>query len=224
MGAAGTLVVYLVIGLTCAAAVFLRGGRTAGWFVFDALFWPFFVPALLARAAVEVPVTAGSGPREGPSGDPRLRTAEARLMEALGGLEGVAEEVLAPELGRLQQLTATLSGVERRLIEMDALLGTEEFDPERADRLLVQLGERGLADDDPRVVSVAARRRNIGRLTAMRDTLSADLERATLEMEEMSAQVRVLRFADRPQAAVVELIREVADTVEGVTERLISIG
>ncbi len=213
MGVLETGILYLVLGAVCATAILLGGIRSPVLFVLHLLFWPFFAPTLLSPSP---------SPRHGPL--PGVRGAEGRLLDALARLDGVAEEVLSPEIARIEQLAHTLDGVEGRLQEMDALLGTAEFDEARAAALLEDLQGRGLANDDPRVQSVLARGRNIDRLRKMRDTAREDLEGAALKMEEMTAQVRLLGLVDRPEGQVIELIREVAATVEGVSERLIAIG
>ncbi len=212
MGVLETGVLYLIMGLVCATAILMAGTRSAPLFVLHLLFWPFFAPTLLSSTP----------PHSSPV--PGVRGAEGRLLDALSRLDGVAEEVLSPEIARIEQLARTLDGVEGRLLEMDALLGTAEFDVTRANGLLDELRGRGIPDDDARVQSVLARRRNIDRLRKMRDTAREDLEGAALKMEEMTAQVRLLGLADRPEGQVIELIREVAATVEGVSERLIAIG
>jgi hypothetical protein len=112
--------------------------------------------------------------------------------------------------------------MEGRLREMDTLLGSPEFDADRAETVLRGLEGRGYAEDDPRVQSVRARRRNIEQLRQMRDRAGQDLERALLKMEEMRSQVLLLRFANRPETELVDLIRDIAATVEGLTEGMMA--
>lgn len=219
MGITETAIIYLIVGVVIAAAMALRSEEhRSARILLHAACWPFFAPYLLASPAepVERPLAPASI-------NPRLRTAEERLLASIGTLDGVVGEVLAPEIARIHRLMGALAEVDRRIGEMDTLLATPEFDRDAVEHTLASLRERGCSDADPRIGSVESRRRNIDRLLRMRDQAREDLERAILKMEEMSAQILVLRFAERPEAALVDLVREVATTVEGVCERLISV-
>ena len=219
MGFAETGTVYLIVGFSCAIAMWRRErgqswARAVATFVVHTALWPFFAPLLF-----------DGGQRPQPLATPptRVTAAEHRLLAAMESLDGIAEEVLGPEIARIRGMTTDLEAAERRLEEMEDLLKTPEFDLKRVAETLRDLRDRELDEDDPRIQSVLARERNIVRLTRLRDQAHADLERATFELEEMSAQIRVLRFADRPDTALIELVREVAATVEGVTERLLAL-
>jgi hypothetical protein len=140
----------------------------------------------------------------------------------LTSLDGVAREVLEKEVARVQKLTGSLTGMEQRLREMDALLAAPEFDAARAEAALRELEARGSGEEDPRLQSLRARRRNIEQLRRMRDRTGQDLERALLKMEEMHSQVLLLRFANRPETELVELVKDISATVEGLSEGLMA--
>ena len=219
MGLAGTAVIYAVIGLCVATALMLRDpaaspARRAGAFVTGAVFWPVFAPVLLAGSA--------RAPAPSPGRSPRVRAAEERLLAALAKVEGIAEEVLAPEVARVRAVTGQLGSMERRVLEMDELLRSPEFDAAAGAAALAELAGRGLGADDPRVQSVRARLRNVERLKALRDRTSADLERVCLKLEEMSSQLQLLKYAGRPDAEVVRLVKDIAESVEGVTEGVLA--
>jgi hypothetical protein len=55
----------------------------------------------------------------------------------------------------------------------------------------------------------------------MRNRTGDDLERIVLRLEEMSSQLRLLEFAGRSDAEVVQAIKEIADSVQEVTEGLL---
>lgn len=233
MGVLETAVLYLLLGAVVAVAMGLRHGvgGAAGWLRIPAwaLCWPLFAPLLLGEAtrAGDDPAT---GPRPAgvpdapPAGPhPRLADAQRQLLAALGRLEGLAEEVLAPEVARVHHLTASLEAMARRFEEMDALLSTPAFDPERIDGAIAELEGRGVAANDARRQSLAARRRNIERLDNLKDATAEAFERALLQMEEMGAQVAVLRFAEPEGDEVVERIRELAARIEGASEGLLGV-
>lgn len=227
MGLTETAIIYSIIGLVVAAAMWLsspptRGVAALASFVVHTMLWPFFAPVLLGRAGGGAPAAPTDPPGEAAAYDPRVRAAEARLTAALASLDGTAEEVLDPEVHRVRELTDSLARMAYRLAEMDELLATPEFDEARALDTLDAICAPGGAGDEARADSVRARLRNIRRLAQMRQALSEDFERAILKVEEISSQIRLLRFADRPEDEVSGLIGDISATVEGLSEGLLA--
>src|SRR5205823_9389981 len=126
------------------------------------------------------------------------------------------------EVTRVRLVTEQVAAMERRVREIDALLGTEEFDLGAAREALARIAARGIPDSDPRHQSLCVRVRNIERLQGIRDRTLEDLERIALKLEEMSSRLKLLRFAGCPDADVVQLFKEVADSVEDATEGLLA--
>jgi hypothetical protein len=151
-----------------------------------------------------------------------VRAAQERLRAALRQVEGLAADVLRPEVARLRGLVDAMGKMEARVAEMDALLATPEFNRALASEQLEALARRGLGPEDARVQSVQARLRNMERLGAMRERTAADLERVVLQLEEMGSRLQLLKFAGRPDAELVELLQSVAASVEEVTEGLLA--
>lgn len=228
MGITETSIIYGIIGVVVASAMWLsRPAESAlvgvSRLVLHTLLWPFFAPVLLGGGASPTVTTSSPMPAPTPPNlDPRVDEAERRLLDALSSLDGVAEDVLGLEMQRVRDLTGSLANMARRIAEMDELLATDEFDAARAERALSALGAGDSPDNRARRDSVQARLRNIRRLEQMRQALSADLERAILKVEEISSQIRLLRFADRPEHEVSGLIQDIAATVEGLSEGLLS--
>ncbi|HYI01317.1 hypothetical protein [Hyalangium sp.] len=217
MGVVETCILYLLLGGVVAVALVLRAegkGRSARivTFVAGVFFWPVFAPFLLSPARAADRVT------------PPARVARDRLVGALGQVEGLAADVLRPEVARLRGLVDAVGKMEARVAEMDALLATPEFDRAAASGQLEALARRGLPPEDARVQSVQARLRNMERLVAMRERTAADLERVVLQLEEMGSRLQLLKFAGRPDAELVELLQSVASSVEEVTEGLLAAG
>ncbi len=229
MGITETAIIYGIIGVVTAAAMWLSGAgapgvQRAGLFAVHALLWPFFAPVLLggaAERAAPTPRTRRAG-AEATELDGRVHAAEERLLAALASLDGLAEDALRPELHRVRELTGALARMARRLAEMDELLATPEFDEERALGALEALEDTDAGAPDARADSVRARLRNIRRLVQMRQNLSMDFERAMVKVDEISSQIRLLRFADRPEHEVGELIWDIEATVEGLSEGMLS--
>lgn len=224
MGIAETAVLYGIVGLAVASAMSLQtpaaGARRLGLFLAWAVLWPFFAPVLFGGALDKPAPDQDDRPR--PAGDPRIAAARDQLLSALQGVDGVAKEVLTLEVARIQKLMSALAAMEGRLREMDALLEGPEFDLGRADAALQEIEARAPAQDDPRLQSLRSRRRNIEQLRQMRERTAQDLERALLKMEEMRSQVLLLRFANRPETELVELVKEIAAAVEGLAEGMMA--
>ena len=217
MGIVETCILYLLLGGVVAVALVLRAegkgrGARAVTFVAGVFFWPVFAPFLLSSSH---PAARGTPP---------ARAAQSRLLAALGQVEGLAADVLRPEVARLRGLVDAVGKMEARVAEMDALLATPEFDRSAASGQLEALARRGLPPEDARVQSVQARLRNMERLVAMRERTAADLERVVLQLEEMGSRLQLLKFAGRPDAELVELLQSVASSVEEVTEGLLAAG
>ena len=214
MGFTETMFIYLLIGAVVASANLLLNARTAAWksalsFAAAVPFWPIFAPFLIARSRPE-PHAADPGL------EARITAGEARLIEALKSLDGVAEEVLAPEVEGVRGLGRALRTMARRASEMTALLATPEFSRERAARTLAALEDT----DDPRGASIRARIANIDRLESMRKRTTHALERALFDVEEIGSRMALLRFADRPEEEVVRMIRDITLSVEAVSDSL----
>jgi hypothetical protein len=123
MSFAETIFIYLLIGAVVATANAMletRAGlvRGAVAFLVAVPFWPIFAPFLLARPRPPPPA-----PRDA-SMESRIAAAEERLIEALRSLDGIAEEVLAPELERVRGLARALHTMAHRAAEMSTLLAT----------------------------------------------------------------------------------------------------
>lgn len=219
MGIVETCILYLLLGTVVAVALVLRaegkgGGARVVTFVAGVIFWPLYAPFLLSPAR---PSGTGTGAVAQP-----VRAAQERLRAALRQVEGLAAEVLRPEVARLRGLVDAMGKMEARVAEMDALLATPEFNRALASEQLEALSRRGLGPEDARVQSVQARLRNMERLVAMRERTAADLERVVLQLEEMGSRLQLLKFAGRPDAELVELLQSVAASVEEVTEGLLA--
>jgi hypothetical protein len=217
MGVVETCILYLLLGGVVAVALVLRaegksGGARVVTFVAGVFFWPVYAPFLLSPAR---PAGAAAVTQPG-------RAAQERLRAALGQVEGLAADVLRPEVARLRGLVDAMGKMEARVAEMDALLATPEFNRRVALEQLEALSRRGLTPEDPRVQSVQARLRNMERLGEMRERTAGDLERVVLRLEEMGSRLQLLKFAGRPDAELVELLQSVAASVEEVTEGLLA--
>ena len=140
-----TLVLYLVIGIGVAGAVYLAGG-TGRWFrVATAVpFWPLYLPLLLApgRAGASGPTARPTAPHDELAA--AIGQVDAELESALGSLDGWAE---ADRHGGRDALRAFRVEVPAEPLEMTAdqhdvtlhtLLGEQGWRGQRGQR-----GQRG---------------------------------------------------------------------------------
>lgn len=227
MGVTETAIIYSIIGAVVAAGFQLADGHSgrplaqAGLFGVRAVCWPFFAPLLLGGRGSEKPSAAEAGAEAGEAASARVDAAEARMLEALESLDGVAGDLVEPQRRRIAQLCDSLRAMDGRLGEMEALLSTPEFDEARAEEMLDSLSDGDGEVAEERAESVRARLRNIRRLKKMRARLQADFERAILKADEISSQMRLLRFADHPEREAGELVDDIAATIDGLSEGLI---
>ena len=226
MGIAETFIVYLIIGVVVVSTMRVVGSRSdrtpsllgmASWLIL----WPFFAPTIFGHAVSQ----SGSQPKPEVLSTPpsRLHAAQNRLLAAIHSLDGLAESVLSPQVAQIDAMMQSLNTAENRLGEMEKLLGSQEFDLSQVDAALGQLHTQGYGEDEPRVRSLHARRRNIERLQTMRDRTREELERALVRLEEMSSQVLLLRFADQPETKLAHLLKEVADNVDDVADAVLEL-
>ncbi len=220
MGIVGTFLIYLTIGIVVATAMWINRNHTrSALAIFDlmtwTILWPFFAPLLFGQATSASSLAAKVEHRSG-ARDSRLHETQQRLVQAIGRLDGLAEEVIKPQLTQIDAMVRSLDAAEHRLQEMEELLHSHEFDMTQVDAALSDLHNKGYDDGEPRVRSLQARRRNIERLRIMRDRTRDELERALVKLEEISSQVLLLRFADQPETKLSSLLKEVAGNVEGL--------
>jgi hypothetical protein len=222
-----TLVLYLVVGVGVAGAVYLSASAAKGaeqwlrvalaWVV-----WPIFLPVLLARKEpLETP--GPRPPRPVPPMDDMtiaIDQVDAELEAALGSLDGWAEDVLAREKGRLHELRTAWTAQAERIREKDRLLALPEYagadDPVPA---LLPSGALAAPDPADRLRSSRlARRQNIDRLRHIRQRAYEDLIGTLAWVRELVSMIHLAKFTGAPASRAEELVAQIAATVEGLSE------
>src|SRR5207253_1039445 len=119
-----SLVLYLLLGVGVAAAVYLSAPSNRWLSALVAVpFWPMYVPILLASRG-----TLAQRALQQP--DDMLNAiaqVDAELEAALASLDGWAEDVLAREKDRIHELRVAWSTQAERIREMDYLLTLPEY-------------------------------------------------------------------------------------------------
>lgn len=204
---APTLVLYFLIGLGVAAAVYLTVPTCRWLSVLVAWpFWPIYLPILLASSR--------PAPTERPWPNEEVLAAiaqvNAELEAALASLDGWAEDVLAREKGRIHELRVAWSAQAERIREMDHLLSLPEYAEPAAEL-------PGLANERVRQ-SREARQQNIERLREVRRRAYDDLMGSLAWVRELVSMIHLAKFTGAPAARAEELVAQIAAAVEGLSE------
>jgi hypothetical protein len=227
MDLSATLVIYGVIGIAVAVAVYLRGiGRTGvekGFGIVTAVpFWPLYIPLLLAsRNSLSEDPSSAVQPAPQDEMAAAIFQADAELEAALASLDGWAEDVLAREKDRLEELRSAWNVQAERIREMDHLLGLPEN--VAAPKGNEEPGTAGLAAlhacsaNERLRHSQEVRRQNIERLRQVRHRAYDDLMGTLAWVRELVSMIHLAKFTGAPASRAEELVAQIAAAVEGLS-------
>ena len=215
-----TLILYLVVGVGMAAAVYMTetAARVPGrWFLVATTvpFWPLYLPLLLASRHSSPDGVSAASPTPPDDLTAAIRQADDELRAALESPGGWAKEVLVREKVRLRDLRAAWLAQAQRIREMDQVLaraeGAGEDDPDRhpAPRL---------AADERLWSSRQARHQNVERLRELRQRAHVDLMGSLARVRELASMIHLAKFSGAPAARAEELVAQIAAAVEGLSE------
>jgi hypothetical protein len=207
-----TLVLYTVIGVGVAGAVYLAGGPGRWFRVVTAVpFWPLYVPVLLTPTRTSETESSLSVPTPHDALAAAIARVDNELAAALGSLDGWAEDVLARERGRIRDLRTAWLAQAQRIRDMDRLLALPECSDEADDLPPVM-------PDDRLRNSRTARRQNVERLRGLRRRAADDLARSLAWVRELVSMIHLAKFSGAPAARAEELVAQIAAAVEGLSE------
>lgn len=219
MGLGQSLFLYLLAGIGVAGADYVVAASRPGWeqgfrFLTAVLFWPLYLPVLLAGAP-RVPAAAPAGQPARDGLDVAIARVDAELEAALGSLDGWAEDVLTRERGRIRELRAAWTAQAERIREMDRLLAVpaaeEPDDP---------AGVPEAATNERIRHSALARRQNLERLRRVRQSAHDDLLATLAWVRELVSMIHLAKFTGAPAARAEELVAQIAAAIEGLSETL----
>jgi hypothetical protein len=215
---AETAILYLLLGVSVAVAVYLRGGESAGiatgfQMICACLFWPLFVPMLLNNSEQDAgrarnPVETDRGNSDSLAA--AIWQVETELDAALIGLDGWAEDVLNCEQHRLGELKTAWKLQADRIRQLDRLLAEPTV---HADSLA-----EAAADVEKARESEQLRRENIRQLAALRKRMHADLIGTLAWVRELVTMIHLAKFSGAPAARAEELVAQIAAAVQGLSE------
>ena len=191
MRAEGLLVLYVVVGFGCAAAVVAHWRRMRARPI-DLLillpFWPLYGPILLLRER-----TGASGPG---------------AVASLPPITGDA---------RLEDLGPRIQIAQARVEQIDRLLALPDFSEQVAQQRHADLQARG---DHRAAATAQGRVDSIRRLRGLRDQFAAELTQVDELMRQLRVQSEVIRFAGAAEQGTDDLVLELLARVEGLDAML----
>jgi hypothetical protein len=242
-----TVVLYLVVGVGVAVAVYLSAARpsiTQLWFRMATAvpFWPMYLPILLAapRQPSENPqAQLCSVPDDDMSA--AIVQVDAELESALSSLDGWAEDVLARERDRIRELRDAWIAQADRVREMDRLLELPQYSSsnltaEDAEERGENKAASSLLCGSPRplrfvsygnehppaqkrlIQSQEACRQNIERLRLVRRRAYDDLLGNLAWVRELVSMIHLAKFTGAPASRAEELVAQIAAAVEGLSD------
>lgn len=215
MGFVESLTFYLVIGAAVAVGHWLSEDRAlpvarAIKALARCLFWPLYLPLLLADFHA-------AGPVDEPSSGPQDELARSidrvdrELRTALSGVDGWAAAVLKQQPQELGDLRAALLSHASRIRQMDAIIDQEQERQEPSP--IPDDVERDRPPSDLRR-SQQARRDNLQHLDRIRRQARDELRMTLARIRELVSMIHLARFGDAPPGRTQELVSQIAAAVE----------
>ena len=204
---------YVVFGFCFAIAIYRStpeaNGNRLGSAALAVPLWPLWAPIALTAKRADKPRFSQDGLRSTGTFE-RVKNA---LADAIASIEGTPlASLLPPESA--SRIEAEVVRREKRLAELDVLLGKEAFDVARLEARVRELETRG---GSPRALSTARLDLdNVRRLSALRDRDARALEELCALVEALRTQVTLARFSGSSAADIGGIVGEVWARVEGL--------
>ena len=219
-----SVVLYLMIGVGVAGALLLRrdgrGASGALQLATGCLFWPLYVPVLLAARTSDA-----SGLRSellanhATESDPlhrEIARVESELDRALQTLDGWAGEALPWEGARFDELKQAWRLQAERIGELSELLDVTNEETSGT-------GQEGSPEpsvhgaENRKRQSETARRENIERLRELHQRMQDDLRGNLAWVRELVTLIHLAKYTGAPASRAEELVGQIAAAVEGLS-------
>lgn len=223
-----TLCFYLVIGAAVAVALLiseasaLRFGRL--YIAATALlFWPLYLPVLLA-ADRSMPQHNGQSPPEGqPQQLPNdemavaISQVERELDAALNSLNGWAEAVLSPEADQFAKLRFAWHQQAERVRELDRLLSSNAHDAPSAATMTEAMTPQSSSANQI-MASERLRQENLAKLGLVRQQCHFDLLATLAKVRQLVTLIHIAHYTGAPASSAAELVQQIAAAVEDLAK------
>ncbi|MBK9266887.1 MAG: hypothetical protein IPM54_44830 [Polyangiaceae bacterium] len=207
------LLLYVVFGCCFAIAIYRSSPETnanrLGSAALAVPLWPLWAPIALTAKRGDATGTLAQSP--GSSG--ALERVKAALADAVASIQGTPLATLLPPESA-SRIEAEVVRREKRLVELDSLLGKEAFDVTRLEARVRELERSG---GSSRALSTARLELdNVRRLGALRERDARALEELCALVEALRTQVTLARFSGSSAADIGGIVGEVWARVEGL--------
>ena len=216
------LILYAVLGIACAVAIYRSSTesrpRAAAAAALALPLWPLWAPIALtsSRSRPASAWASGADSRSCGARSPVAEAAtrvEAALREGVEACAGTSLESLLPR-DAAARITAEVRRASERHAELTAVLGREGFDLAAAEKRVVELEK---AQASARSLATARLHlENVKRLAALRDRDARALEELADLVQALRTQLTLARFAGSSVEGVGGIVSEVWARVEGL--------
>jgi hypothetical protein len=204
-------ILYLVVGLGCAVAIYRtsteRPRRAAVSAALAVPLWPLWAPIVLTAPS------ATRGPSPAAATGSAAAAIEAALAEGVEVCAGTSFEALLSREAA-SRITAEVARASSRRAEIDQVLRADDFDLGAAERKVAELEQSAVS---PRSLSTARLHlENIRRLHALRDRDATAIDELADLVQALRTQLLLARFAGSSVEGVGGIVSEVWARVEGL--------
>lgn len=218
-----SIVFYLVLGIATAVAYRAVDRTTGRWqrlagLVAAWLFWPLFVPLVLANRESSAPPTS---PTNAPPDDlaAAIEQVQRELDAALSGLDRSTEGVLNRNSARLRELRTALVARTERIREMEAVLARERQELPTGDGAEPSptASENSSEAERRQLRSRQARHENMDRLADVCRRSRSDMLATMAWIRELVSMIHLAKFTGAPADRAEELVAQIAAAVESLS-------
>ncbi len=245
-----TFCFYLLIGIGVATALWLRSNSSSKatdlFQILSApLFWPIYLPILLARRTDSFTSSTGplrvfGSPRVNDSMALAITQVERELDTALQSLDGWAENILSEEQHRITDLKTAWRQQANHIRELDKLLAQTLIEPTaiatRASAIMQPIETPSRSITSAAIEQPAAavpkeqathsrsaehekiRAENITRLKQLRRSMFDDLMATVAWVRELVTMIHLAKYTGAPASRAHELVKQIASAVKGLSD------
>jgi hypothetical protein len=175
------------------------------------VFWPMYLPILLAGARPDSKAETPPSRRDDDAMSQAISQVESELETALASLDGWVEDVLAHEAGRFRELSTAWHAQAARIREMDHLLArTESVNQEHPHNAALETSDRCRQSEQ-------TRRANLERLRQVRARAFDDLMGTLAWVRELVSMIHLAKYTGAPASRAEELVAQIAAAIEGIS-------
>lgn len=216
------LILYAVLGIACAVAIYRSSTesrpRAAMAAALALPLWPLWAPIALTstRSRPTSAWASDADPRSRASRSPVSEAAnrvETALREGVEACAGTSLESLLPR-DAAARIAAEVKRASERHAELTAVLGREGFDLTVAEKRVVALEKAGSSARS--IATARLHLENVKRLAALRDRDARALEELADLVQALRTQLTLARFAGSSVEGVGGIVSEVWARVEGL--------